>query len=351
MSEHRLRVNPEMVRLARECREMTQTDLARQMGVPQSKISKIEAALIEPSGSDLQRLARLLDRPIEFFAWTDAVYGFASHEMFHRRRQAVSVRTLARNYAEMNVRQMQLERLLRSAAIDSDGFQRIDPDEYDGDVEQVARAVRAAWQLPAGPVRNLAHAIESAGGVIIPHDFGTRLIDAASQWLPHLPPVFFVNTQFPADRIRLSLAHELGHLIMHRTIGPDAEFEAGHFAAEFLMPAKDIRHELRDVTLPMLARLKPYWRVSMAALARRAHELDAITDRQYRRLMMRMSQLGYRKSEPVEIEPESPHVFRQMIQLHVAELDYSLADLARFLGETRMQVLYPMYKGPLTVIS
>lgn len=351
MSDQPLRVNPEMVRLARESKELTQTDLARLLGVPQSKISKIEAALLEPSGSELERLARLLDRPIEFFTWTDPVYGFATYEMFHRRRQKVGVRTLTRNHAEMNIRQMQLERLLRSAEIESDGFQRIDPDEYDGDVEQVARAVRAAWQLPPGPVKNIAQLIEEAGGVIIPYDFGTRQIDASSQWLPHLPPVFFVNTQFPADRVRLSLAHELGHLIMHRTVEPNSEGEATLFAAEFLMPAKDIRHELRELTLPLLARLKSYWRVSMAALAVRAHGLDTISDRQYRRFMMRLQQLGYRKREPIEIEPEMPTVFQSLIELHMNELDYSGADLARFLGEPNMEVLYPRRWGNLTVVS
>ena len=344
-------VNPEMVRLARESREMTQTDLAHKLGVPQSKISKVEAALLEPSGTELERLARLLERPIEFFTWTDPVYGFATHEMFHRRRQKVGARTLTRNHAEMNIRQMQLERLLRSAEIGSDGFQRIDPDEYDGNVEQVARAVRAAWQLPPGRVKNMSQLIEKAGGIIIPYDFGTRQIDAVSQWLPHLPPVFFVNTQFPADRVRLTLAHELGHLIMHRTVEPDSEAEATLFAAEFLMPAKDIRHDLRDVTLPLLARLKPYWRVSMAALAVRAHELDTISDRQYRRIMMRLQQLGYRKREPIEIEPEMPTVFQSLIELHMNELDYSSADLARFLGELHIEVLYPKRWGNLTVVS
>jgi len=340
-----------MVRLARESRELTQADLARQLNVPQSKISKIEAGLLQPSDPELQRLARILDRPNQFFSWTDPVYGFATHEMFHRRRQKVSARTLARNHAEMNIRQMQLERLLRAATIDGDGFQRIDPDEYDGNIEEVARAVRAAWQLPPGPVKKLARVIENAGGVIVPHDFGTRQIDAVSQWLPHLPPVFFLNTQFPSDRLRLSLAHELGHLIMHRTVAPNAEEEAGRFAAEFLMPAADIRHQLRDVTLPVLARLKLYWRVSMAALARRAHELEAITDRQYRRLMMRITQLGYRKREPVDIEPETPALFHRLIELHVSELDYSWADLAQFLGENRMEALYPKRRGNLTLIS
>jgi Zn-dependent peptidase ImmA (M78 family)/transcriptional regulator with XRE-family HTH domain len=340
-----------MLRLAREAREMTQSDLARGIGVPQSKVSKFEADLIPVSYDDLGQIAAVLDFPRHFFTWTDSVYGFASHEMFHRMRRKIGARLLARIHAELNLRQMQLERLLRAAVIDREGFLRIDPDEYDGDIEALAQAVRAAWQMPPGPVRNVTEAIENAGGVIVPHDFGTRQIDAVSQWLPHLPPVFFVNNRFPGDRLRLTLSHEVGHIIMHRTVGPSAESEANRFAAEFLMPATDIRHQLRDVTLPKLAALKPYWKVSMAALAKRAHELDAISERQYRRLAMRLSQLGYRLREPIEIEPEQPTIFRQLLDLHYDHLGYSASDLAYFLGQNDIRGVYPRGGGNLTIVA
>jgi len=346
-----VQVNPEMLRLAREAREMTQSDLARRIGVPQSKISKFEADLMPVSDSDLERIASALDFPKHFFTWTDSVYGFASHEIFHRMRRRVGMRLLGRVHAEINIRQMQLRRLLSATVIDCDEFPRIDPEEFDGDIEAIAGAVRATWHLPPGPVRNVTEAIENAGGVIVPQDFGTRQIDAVSQWLPGLPPVFFVNTRFPGDRLRLSLCHELAHLVMHRIVQPEAETEAKRFAAEFLMPAADIRHQLQNVTLPKLADLKPYWKASMAALARRAYDLQTITERQYRRLMIRLSELGYRLREPIDIAPEQPVIFQQLLDLHRKELGYSAGELLYFLGRNDMRSVYPQVGTNLTVVA
>jgi Zn-dependent peptidase ImmA (M78 family)/transcriptional regulator with XRE-family HTH domain len=340
-----------MLRLAREACELTQSELARRLDIPQSKVSKHEADLLPVSDEELDRYASVLDFPRHFFMWSDSIYGFASHEMFHRMRRRIGRRILGRIHAEMNIRQMQLERLLRAATIDREAFPRLDPDELDGDIEAVAGAIRAAWRLPPGPVPNVTESIENAGGVIIPQNFGTQQIDAVSQWVPQLPPVFFVNTRFPGDRLRLSLAHELGHIVMHRIVGPDAETEANRFAAEFLMPTVDIRHQLRDVTLPRLASLKPYWKVSMAALAKRAYDLEAITDRQYRRLMMRLSQLGYRLREPIDIAPEEPNVFRELLDLHYKALGFTRSQLASFLGRNSIQSVYPQFDRGLTVVA
>jgi Zn-dependent peptidase ImmA (M78 family)/transcriptional regulator with XRE-family HTH domain len=344
--------NPAMLRLAREAREMTQAELADRLGVRQAKVSKMEAALLPISEAETSAIAAILDFGEELFYWQDRVYGYASHEMFHRRRQKVGVRTLARIHAELNIREMQLERLLHGAEVLSeDSFVRIDPDEYDGDVERVAASVRAAWKLPRGPVENLVDAIESAGGIIIPHDFQTVHVDAVSQWLPHLPPVFFINARCPVDRLRMTLAHEIAHIVMHRTIVPEAEKEAARFAAEFLMPADDIGHQLYEISLPRLADLKAYWKVSMAALLVRARTLHTVTERQYRRFWMKMSQLGFNKKEPVELPTEEPRSFRELLRIHQVELDFTLPELAHYIAENHIPELLSGRRGRLTVVA
>ena len=67
------------------------------------------------------------------------------------------------------------------------------------------------------------------------------------------------NRHAPAERYRFSLAHEPGHLVLHQSPGDSSvqERQADEFAAEFLMPARDIRsaftprvglsYRLRDV--------------------------------------------------------------------------------------------------------
>lgn len=122
------------------------------------------------------------------------------------------------------------------------------------------------------------------------------------------PAAFLINAHAPADRFRFSLAHELGHVILHREPGVTAtqERQADEFASEFLLPADTIRTELKQgrLTLPRLLELKHRWGVSMAALLRRASTLGVVSDWQYRNLMVELSAVGYRKQEPSDLVPE-----------------------------------------------
>lgn len=58
-----------------------------------------------------------------------------------------------------------------------------------------------------------------------------------------------LNADLTNDRKRWTLAHELGHLVLHSNyIDPELESQADAFAAEFLMPRHIIEPDLRDLT-------------------------------------------------------------------------------------------------------
>jgi Zn-dependent peptidase ImmA (M78 family) len=58
-----------------------------------------------------------------------------------------------------------------------------------------------------------------------------------------------VNQRTPADRLRLTIVHELGDLCLPSLeITPTMEDETNSFAAEFLMPTEAIRAQLRNLT-------------------------------------------------------------------------------------------------------
>jgi Zn-dependent peptidase ImmA (M78 family) len=211
-------------------------------------------------------------------------------------------------------------------------FPVMDIDEYNGDAAKVAQLTRASWRLPLGPVDNLVASLESARGIIYRVDFGTRLIDAVSHWAPNMPPLFFVNASAPADRVRFSLSHEVGHVIMHAVPTPDMEREADVFASEFLMPADQIGPSLIGIDLARAAQLKPYWKVSMQALILRARDLGYISKNRASRLYMQMSSLGYRSVEPAPLAHEEPTLGRQIIEVHRQEHGYSVEDLVRLAG-------------------
>jgi Zn-dependent peptidase ImmA (M78 family)/DNA-binding XRE family transcriptional regulator len=337
--------NPEMMVLARELAGLTQGELARRLKVSQGEISKVEGGVRPPSEALLEAMADVLKCPVDFFFVSDPIRNFGSSCVYHRKRQSTPQKVLGRLLALVNKRRIQIKRLLKSVEVNDNLFPRIDIDEHFGNAAEIARIVRATWKTPPGPLSNLTSAVEDAGGLVIRCEFGTNKVDAFSQWLPDMPPLFFVNVTIPADRVRFSLAHEIGHIVMHQLPTDDMEREADRFAAEFLMPESAVRPDLIDVSLPRLAVLKPKWKVSMAALLKRAGDLEMITPRTKNYLWFRMGSQGYKLQEPVSIPDEEPRLLREIIDLHRNELGYTIDNLAKLLvcteDEVRTDFLQP----------
>ena len=231
-------------------------------------------------------------------------------------------------------------------------------DEYQGrsrrrpNIEDIARSVREFWMLPHGPIESMVNLVEDNGGIIIPCDFKTDLLDAISQRIDGMPVLFFVNINSPADRVRYTIAHELGHMVLHTISLKDddeMEDEADHFAGSFLMPPDDIKIQLRRFDLRHLANMKGYWKVSMQAIAYRANRLRLITPYQSKMFWIEMSKLGYRKREPNDPPKEVPRLLHQMIEFHRQKLGYSPADLAGLLclSPTDFEAMYgPEFLNP-----
>ena len=132
-----------------------------------------------------------------------------------------------------------------------------------------------------------------------------------------------VNVGLPVDRLRFTIAHELGHILMHVLPNDDQEKQANLFAGELLMPTTDIVADLEGLTTRQFTRLmqlKSKWRVSVGALVQRAHNLELISDRQFKEFRIRMSQMGWNASEPVELSPEMPHLLNNVINRRRTDL-------------------------------
>ena len=165
-----------------------------------------------------------------------------------------------------------------------------------------ARALREAWGSGAEPIRHLLRTAENHGIICAFSPFQIASVDAYS-FESGLRPIIILNP-LKGDyyRQRWDLAHEIGHLVLHRDAEPGshkAEAEAHRFAAELLLPAGRIRESLplRPIW-PRLQTLKENWGVSIQALLYRARELGIYSDVTYRNAMMRMSKEGWRRQEP-----------------------------------------------------
>ena len=327
-----------MLRLARQLRGFGQGEASARLGINNAELSRFENGVREPSTEVVQSAAALYDLPDDFFAQTDAVYGapVSVHPLF-RKKADVSATDLHRVVAELNIRVMHLRRLLEATDVEpARTLPRLDSDAYGNDGERIAALVRGHWQVPAGPIRNLTALVEEAGVVVAHSDFGGSSISGVTFRVPGMPPLVALNSTHPADRMRFTLAHELGHIVMHRLPTPNMEDEADTFAACLLVPTDDVRpyFEGRKVDLRLLAALKPEWKVSMASLVFAAKRCRAVSDSQATWLWKQFAMHKYRLREPPELDfpHEEPKTLSELIALHLNDLDYSLADLAKVMN-------------------
>jgi Zn-dependent peptidase ImmA (M78 family)/transcriptional regulator with XRE-family HTH domain len=324
--------NPDMLRLARDAREMTQAELATSAGVTQALVSKLEHGLItEPSSEVVTALSDSLKFPTEFFFQQERAVGFP--HFHYRKRARMGAKELARLEAIINIRRQHIAKLVRSFEEPVEKpIPQFDLDATGTTPEKIAERIRAYWMLPRGPIGDLVEIIENAGGIIISNRMGSMMLDGVSFRSEGLPPLFFMNRDMPADRFRFSLAHELGHMVLHGVPDDDAvmEDQAHRFAAEFLMPAAEIRPYLKDARISNFARIKKFWKVSVKALIRRAHDLKMITDHQYKILNIQYNKV-FKAGEPEEFQHETPKRLSYIVRYHLEKLGYTLADMARLL--------------------
>lgn len=317
---------------ARRAVGMTQEEVALAADITQAALSRYENGMREPDEDVLARLASVLGVTVEFLQEADRVLGGMAIDAHMRRRQTAKPTVWRQLEARLNMYRMHARKIYNQVDIRADQtIPRLDPFEVSPDA--AARIVRMQWRMPVGPVHSLIRWLEAAGCVVIEEDFGTGRVDGLSQWIDDYP-VVMINSQSPTDRKRLTIAHELGHLVLHSVdVTTDVEADANQFAAEFLMPADVIRPQLRTVNLGKLRDLKREWGTSMQALIERAYRLNLIKATQRTNLYKSLSAAGYRTREPLseELEPEVP-AFAEAIGSVLASKGYRDADIAKLAG-------------------
>lgn len=345
--------NASLLLLARQYRGRSQAEVATAAGLNQGHYSRIENGLMPegPSVENVERIAEVLDFPSSFFFLQDGLAGLplSVHPM-NRRKTAVGERAMKQIHAELNIRLIHLRRYLRAADIHPElPLLSLDVDEGGGP-QAIAQTLRKAWSIPEGPIPNLTDYCERAGILVIWCDL-EKGVDGVTMSVRDLPPCIFLNQHVPADRMRFSLAHELGHIIMHTVPSDEIENEANAFAAELLVPEKQFRRSLigQRLTLEWLARQKAYWRASMGSLLYRAGEIGAVTRHQTEYLWRRLSASGWRTREPQETDfpHEIPTVFPKLVRMHGEDLAYDLVGLQELLSANTNDLvrMYRPYLG------
>lgn len=307
--------------------------LGQQIGLSAMALSKYENNQMKPSSEALLRLGKALGVRTEYFFREP---GLELVDIDFRKHAHLSIKDERR--ALEDVRE-QLERWVALEAIIPVSWPKpfVLPkglpshvDSLEG-IEKVAEHLRAAWKLGSAPIGNLVDKMEEEGLKVIltAHDGGKKFDGLVAKANGHT--VVVVGEDWPGDRQRFTLAHELGHLMLHGRVSDvlDLEQACHRFAGAFLVPRSEALRALGPSRTWLEPRelflLKHEWGLSMNGWINRALELgilSAAAGRRHKEFFaeQREGEQSWREHEPGEPYPkECPTRFCQLVYRALGE--------------------------------
>lgn len=315
----------ERLRQARLGANFTATDLAERLDVSRQLVSAAEKG--KPFGLEkMAQAASLLGVSIDYFyvpipPAVDDIQSAINYRSLKRTPEFQKDRAdAALAWAKEIV--VRFSELLELPEVRLPSFEPKAPEELSLDeIEERARSTRQFFGLGFGPIDRLVLLLENHGVVIGYADLSEDM-DGVSAWY-ETGPIILAKKGSPAVRSRFDIAHELGHLVLHRHLLAEdvddparhdlMEKQAHYFAGAFLLPEEGFAPEAVRVDLDYLLTLKRRWKVSMQAMMMRLDSLGVITKDQLGRFYQNLSRRRWRKEEPLddELPSEIPVLFER----------------------------------------
>lgn len=313
------RFEPARLTQARVRRSVTKADLAAKVGVSPAAIGQYEAGVNSPRADVLDRLAKVLDVRTGFFGVGRPLARVDSINAHFRSLRSARVSDRQKALATVTLLwelTFALERyvMLPKADLPSAGS--------GSSPAETAALLRRHWNLPDGPVKHLVATAESHGIVVAVRPRGEiDAVDAFSVVIVDRPII--VTTPRRTDNVfrhRFSIAHEIGHLLLHAESDEHSaavEKEADEFAAAFLTPAASMDAALpQRLDLAALDCLGRKWGVSPHSLVRRMVERGRTTESSARRAYQRLAMINDPSADPSSAYPgEVPTLLRKAAEL------------------------------------
>jgi Zn-dependent peptidase ImmA (M78 family)/DNA-binding XRE family transcriptional regulator len=179
-------------------------------------------------------------------------------------------------------------------------------------IEQAAEEARKIWGLgTTGPIISMMRVVENAGAIVTYFGDLSERVDAFSMDRRR-PIIVRSSLKESLCRQRFDLAHECGHLIMHRGLQTGdrvTEDQAHRFASAFLFPRGAVLREFprgKWIDWNALYTLKKRWKVSVRALVRRGYDLKLLTPAQYRTANIHLVKSGQARVERFDDDGTMP---------------------------------------------
>ena len=318
----------ERLKRARAASGLSMKALGEAVGVSANMIKKYEHDISMPSSSVLIKLSEALQVRSEYF-FRPSKIELSSVEYRKRANTPKSIlKRIEADVLDQAERWQELANLWPNFPVPEFTVPESLPDRISTleEIDKLADLVRAEWRLGLNPITDLIGTLELNGILVIVTEVDEQTKFDGLQTSISGKPVIVVSANWPGDRQRFTLAHELGHLLMHNRLSLDLEEEhaCNRFASAFLIPASSMhqqlgvkRHKLEPQELYLL---KQEYGLSMQGCLYRSANLNIITERVRKSLFIYFSSQGWRKLEPGKPYPkETTLLFKQLVYRALGE--------------------------------
>jgi Zn-dependent peptidase ImmA (M78 family)/DNA-binding XRE family transcriptional regulator len=326
---------------ARKLAGLSQDDLVSAMDgfVKKTSIAKYERAEMMPDSRVVLALSRALGVLPEYFTREFNV-GIERPEF--RKKRSLGVKELERIEQDVMLTlesYIELEDIVgKNDVFDRKLTELLIHDEED--VELAAEQLLTEWNLGFYGVSHVFSVLEEHGIRLI-EVTADKAFDGFSTFANGNIPVIVFNKDYPIERKRLTVLHELGHLLLNfsKEVAKEEkriESMCFRFGAALMMPRicffKELGKKRHHLPMHELILMKERYGLSVQAIVRRAHELEVITDYYYQSLQFILrpnsTEEGWGKYGVVE----KPSRFDQLLVRSVAEELISIEKAAELTG-------------------
>lgn len=267
---------PERLRDIRILKHYTVEDLADRLGITKQAVSKYETGRTIPSTDILNRILEVFSLPPGYLTKEDILPRDMS-AVFYRKNN----RTASKAIDEAQVvLKWYYEMIMAGKSVLTAPVLNVPCFSGDLRIEEKAQELRRFWHIDEQPVADMSCLLEENGFYIFTAKMGNDKIDGYSQLIGDCPVIVLNDNKGSRERKNFSLAHELGHLVLHTEAGFDGsdqlEKEADCFAASFLMPEEAFSKDIIRKDADAFIELGKRWHVSPQAAVERCGRLGLL---------------------------------------------------------------------------
>ncbi|MGA7836408.1 MAG: XRE family transcriptional regulator [Ignavibacteriaceae bacterium] len=329
----------ERLKSARKMAGLSLEELANKIGgITRQALNNYEKGKRKPDSESLIKIANALGLRPEYFLRKDivkvGVFEYRKKSKLGVKEQN-KIEELARDIIE---RYIEIEDILRIKNKFENPLKSLIIKEPE-DIEKAAKLLRDKWELGLNPIPKLIETLEEKELKVVSLEANENFDGLAADTGNF--PVIMVNKNIKdIVRLRFTVAHELGHLILNQgSTKTDKEKEklCHRFAGAFLLPDEIlisiIGSARKSLTLQELISLKEDFGISIQAIAARLHDLGIINDNMYRNFNITIRRRKWNVNEPGKYPgSENAERFENLVFRAVSEEIISISKAASLLN-------------------